>query len=110
MLYVLGEHASRDRDVIWEYLAEDNVEAADEWIARLFDGFEAVSIYFLFLARSSNRAVRRSAASAHLCFSSSVSTINGRTAFGDFVVSSIATNVTNADVVCFCSPVSTFSE
>ena len=38
--YVLGRGSESDLDEIWEYIARDNVEAADRWIAKLFDAFE----------------------------------------------------------------------
>jgi plasmid stabilization system protein ParE len=38
--YVLGRGLESDLDEIWEYIARDNVEAADRWIAKLFDAFE----------------------------------------------------------------------
>src|SRR6266850_8128428 len=69
-----------------------------------FDLFEPVPY------RSSSLVLRRSAASSNRCFSSAVFTISGATVFGLRVCSSIATNVTYAVVVCFRSPVSTFSE
>jgi len=28
---------------IWEYIAEDSVDAADRWIGKLFDAFEALA-------------------------------------------------------------------
>jgi plasmid stabilization system protein ParE len=40
--YILGAEADRDLDDIWEYIAADSIEAADRWIARLFDAFEAL--------------------------------------------------------------------
>ena len=40
--YILSEDADRDLDGIWDYIAEDNVEAADQWIGRLFDAFDAI--------------------------------------------------------------------
>ena len=40
--YVLGRAAESDLDTIWEYIAQDNIEAADRWIARLFDAFDAL--------------------------------------------------------------------
>jgi plasmid stabilization system protein ParE len=40
--YVLSDDADRDLDCIWDYIAEDNIDAADQWIARLFDAFEAI--------------------------------------------------------------------
>ena len=41
--YVLSEGADRDLDAIWDYIAADNVAAADRWISTLFDAFDAVS-------------------------------------------------------------------
>jgi len=41
--YVLSEDADRDLNGIWEYIAEDNVDAADHWISRLFDAFDAIA-------------------------------------------------------------------
>jgi toxin ParE1/3/4 len=40
--YILSEDADRDLDDIWDYIAEDNVDAADQWIGRLFDAFDAI--------------------------------------------------------------------
>jgi plasmid stabilization system protein ParE len=40
--YILSDDADRDLDGIWDYIAEDNIDAADEWIARLFDAFDAI--------------------------------------------------------------------
>ena len=40
--YVLGRDADRDLGDIWEYIAADNVGAADRLIGRLFDAFEAL--------------------------------------------------------------------
>jgi plasmid stabilization system protein ParE len=40
MEYVLSTGAELDLDEIWEYIARDNIEAADRWIAKLFDAFE----------------------------------------------------------------------
>ena len=40
--YVLGPGADLDLDDIWEYIAADSVDAADQWIAKLFDAFEAI--------------------------------------------------------------------
>jgi plasmid stabilization system protein ParE len=42
MQYVLSEDADRDLEGIWDYIAEDNVDAADQWIARLFDAFDTI--------------------------------------------------------------------
>jgi plasmid stabilization system protein ParE len=41
-LYILSEDADRDLDSIWDHIAEDNVDAADRWIGKLFDAFGAV--------------------------------------------------------------------
>ena len=40
--YVLGRGAESDLDAIWEYIAQDSIDAADRWIAGLFDAFEAL--------------------------------------------------------------------
>jgi plasmid stabilization system protein ParE len=40
--YILSEDADRDLDGIWDYIAEDNIDAADQWIGRLFDAFDAI--------------------------------------------------------------------
>lgn len=40
--YILGSAVERDLDIIWEYIAADNLDAADRWIAKLFDAFEAL--------------------------------------------------------------------
>jgi antitoxin ParD1/3/4 len=41
-LYILGPDAELDLDAIWEYIARDNIDAADRWISRLFRAFEAL--------------------------------------------------------------------
>ena len=38
--YVLARDADLDLDSIWEYIADDDVDAADRWIERLFKAFE----------------------------------------------------------------------
>jgi plasmid stabilization system protein ParE len=40
--YVLGPDADLDLNAIWEYIAADNIAAADRWIGKLFDAFEAL--------------------------------------------------------------------
>ncbi|MGC2656405.1 MAG: type II toxin-antitoxin system RelE/ParE family toxin [Bryobacteraceae bacterium] len=40
--YVLSVDADSDLDDIWEYIAADNIDAADRWIEKLFDAFEAL--------------------------------------------------------------------
>ena len=42
--YILGADADQDLDAIWEYIAKDNVDAADRWIARLFDALESLAL------------------------------------------------------------------
>jgi plasmid stabilization system protein ParE len=41
--YVLSTGAELDLDDIWEFIAEDNIRAADLWIEKLFDAFEALA-------------------------------------------------------------------
>ncbi|MGD0520735.1 MAG: type II toxin-antitoxin system RelE/ParE family toxin [Terracidiphilus sp.] len=41
--YVLSTGAELDLDEIWEYIAQDNIDAADRWIGKLFDAFEALA-------------------------------------------------------------------
>jgi plasmid stabilization system protein ParE len=41
--YVLSARAELDLDEIWEYIAHDNIDAADRWIARLYDAFESLA-------------------------------------------------------------------
>jgi antitoxin ParD1/3/4/toxin ParE1/3/4 len=41
--YVLSVDADLDLDEIWEYVAADNIGAADRWIGKLFDAFEALA-------------------------------------------------------------------
>ena len=40
--YVLSADADFDLDEIWEYIAADNLDAADRWIGKLFDAFKAL--------------------------------------------------------------------
>jgi plasmid stabilization system protein ParE len=40
--YVLGSDAVLDLEDIWEYIAADSIDAADRWIAKLFDAFETI--------------------------------------------------------------------
>ena len=42
--YVLSRAADLDLDEIWEYIAQDNVDAADRWIGKLFDAFDALAL------------------------------------------------------------------
>jgi antitoxin ParD1/3/4/toxin ParE1/3/4 len=41
--YVLSIGAELDLDEIWEYIALDNIRAADRWIGRLFDAFDTLA-------------------------------------------------------------------
>ena len=41
--YVLGTDVELDLDAIWEHISKDNIDAADRWIAKLFDAFETLS-------------------------------------------------------------------
>jgi plasmid stabilization system protein ParE len=41
--YVLSTGAELDLDEIWEYISLDNIRAADRWIEKLFDAFEALA-------------------------------------------------------------------
>ena len=41
--YVLSTGAETDLDEIWEYIAQDNNQAADRWIGKLFDAFDALA-------------------------------------------------------------------
>ncbi len=40
--YILGPDADLDLGDIWEYVARDNIDAADRWMGKLFDAFEAL--------------------------------------------------------------------
>jgi plasmid stabilization system protein ParE len=41
--YVLSVDAEFDLDEIWEYIAHDNLDAADRWIVKLFDAFDSLA-------------------------------------------------------------------
>ena len=41
--YILSEDADLDLDDIWEYIPQDNIDAADRWISKLFDAFETIA-------------------------------------------------------------------
>jgi plasmid stabilization system protein ParE len=41
--YVLSVAAELDLDQIWEYIAQDNLDAADRWIEKLFEAFESLA-------------------------------------------------------------------
>jgi toxin ParE1/3/4 len=40
--YVLSKDADRDLDGIWDEIADDNLDAANQWIAKLFTAFDAI--------------------------------------------------------------------
>jgi plasmid stabilization system protein ParE len=40
--YPLSADADFDLDDTWEYTAADDIEAADRWIGKLFDAFDAL--------------------------------------------------------------------
>ena len=50
--YVLSVAADLDLDEIWEYIAADNIRAADRWIERLFAVVAAARRYFFATACS----------------------------------------------------------
>jgi plasmid stabilization system protein ParE len=41
--YVLSTSADLDLDEIWEHITQDNIAAADRWIGKLFDAFDALA-------------------------------------------------------------------
>ena len=41
--YVLSVEADLDLDEIWEYIAQDDIDAADSWIGKLFEAFEMLA-------------------------------------------------------------------
>jgi len=41
--YVLGTEAELDLNDIWEYVAQDSIDAADRWIGKLFDAFDGLA-------------------------------------------------------------------
>ena len=43
MTYILSVDAELDLDEIWEYIARDSPDAADRWIAKLFDEFDSLA-------------------------------------------------------------------
>jgi len=40
--YVLSEDAVLDLDAIWDFIAQDNIDAADRWTDKLFYTFESI--------------------------------------------------------------------
>ena len=40
--YILAAAVEFDLEEIWEYIAADNIDAADRWMEKLFDAFEAL--------------------------------------------------------------------
>lgn len=43
--YVLGSAVEEDLDAIWEYIADDNIDAADRWIEQLFAAFAQLAVH-----------------------------------------------------------------
>ena len=41
--WVFGRDVEFDLDDIWEYIAADNIDAADRWTDKLFSAFEALA-------------------------------------------------------------------
>jgi plasmid stabilization system protein ParE len=41
--YLLGTAAVLDLEDIWDYIASDNIDAADRWIAKLLDAFDDIA-------------------------------------------------------------------
>ena len=41
--FILDADAVLDLEDIWDYIASDCIEAADRWIEKLFDAFEAIA-------------------------------------------------------------------
>ena len=41
--YALGADVELDLEQIWDYIAEDDIDAADRWIERLFAAFESLA-------------------------------------------------------------------
>lgn len=41
--YALNVDAEQDLNEIWEYIAEESIDAADRWIDKLFDAFESLA-------------------------------------------------------------------
>jgi plasmid stabilization system protein ParE len=42
--YVLGKGAEQDLNEIWEYIASDNIDAADQWVEKLFASFGRIAL------------------------------------------------------------------
>lgn len=40
--YLLGADVELDLEDIWDYIAADNIDAADRWIEKLFGTFETL--------------------------------------------------------------------
>jgi plasmid stabilization system protein ParE len=41
--YQLGAAVEDDLNSIWDYIAQDNINAADSWITKLFDAFQRIA-------------------------------------------------------------------
>jgi plasmid stabilization system protein ParE len=40
--YVLSSAAEMDLEAIWDYIAQDSLDAADRWIEKLFEAFDVL--------------------------------------------------------------------
>ena len=83
--YVLSVDAEFDLDDIWEYIAADNIAAADRWIEKLFDTlvvgqFQAVP---LDTVSASARSKTTLSASAQACAISFGGSTEGETRHDD---------------------------
>ena len=45
MSYLLSDGAEADLNEIWEFIAEDSIDAADRWIDHLFEAFASLALY-----------------------------------------------------------------
>lgn len=41
--YVLSSYIESDLEDIWEFIARDDIDAADRWIAKLFGAFDLIA-------------------------------------------------------------------
>lgn len=42
--YHLAAAAASDLAAIWDYIAEDSIDAADRWVAKLFDALDRLAL------------------------------------------------------------------
>ena len=41
--YILGSGVEFDLASIWDYIAQDDMDAADRWVSKLYDAFELIA-------------------------------------------------------------------